>query len=79
MGGFFDLPFFVTLVPLPPWALFLFLSVASADEVWVVARVGVRDTTAIAGILPPTWALSRAMKLGSLSSDPMPFGTSVAS
>lgn len=79
MGGFCDLPFFVTLVPLPPWALFLFLSVASADEVWVVARVGVHDTTATAGILPPTWVLSRAIKLGSLSSNPMPSGTFVAS
>ena len=62
------------LVPLPPWALFLFLLAASTEDVHIAARVGGWGTTMIVGEKPPIWAINKAKRSRVFSSNPIPSG-----
>ena len=64
-------PSLVTLVLLPLWALFLFLSPMSAEDMCVVAGVSGRGTIATTRAKPPTWVVRRVNRSGVFSSKPM--------
>ena len=65
-------PFSARLVPLPPWALFLFLSMVSTKDARIGAGMGGRGITPTIEEEPLVWAISKARRSGVFSPNPIP-------